>query len=69
MVTGEGGLDLEALARRLSSQVGEVKQNPYLLQFDAEGVRMTVFADGRALMQGTEDRARARSLYARFVGT
>lgn len=69
MASGEGGLDLEALARRLSPQVGEVKQNPYLIQFDAEGVRMTVFADGRALMQGTEDRGRARSLYARFVGT
>ena len=64
-----GTLDLEALAERLGAQVDEVKQNPYLLQFDAEGIRMTVFADGRALLQGTEDPSRARSLYARFVGT
>ncbi|MFO7769514.1 MAG: ThiF family adenylyltransferase [bacterium] len=65
---GAGEMDLEALARRLSAQVGTVRKNPYLLQFDAEGVRMTVFADGRALIQGTEEPDRARSLYARFVG-
>jgi adenylyltransferase/sulfurtransferase len=30
---------------------------------------MTVFADGRAIIKGTEDLGVARSLYARYVGT
>jgi adenylyltransferase/sulfurtransferase len=30
---------------------------------------MTVFADGRAIIKGTEDVGVARSLYARYVGT
>jgi len=29
---------------------------------------MTVFADGRAIVKGTEEPARARSIYARYVG-
>ena len=29
---------------------------------------MTVFADGRAILKGTQDPAVARSLYARFIG-
>jgi adenylyltransferase/sulfurtransferase len=29
---------------------------------------MTVFADGRAIIKGTQDPAVARSLYARFIG-
>ena len=30
---------------------------------------VTVFADGRALVQGTTDVTLARSLYARFIGS
>jgi adenylyltransferase/sulfurtransferase len=29
---------------------------------------MTIFADGRAIVKGTQDPAVARSLYARFIG-
>ncbi len=29
---------------------------------------MTVFADGRAILKGTNDPAVARSLYARYIG-
>jgi molybdopterin-synthase adenylyltransferase len=35
---------------------------------DPPGIVMTVFSDGRAIIAGTRDEARARSLYARFVG-
>jgi adenylyltransferase/sulfurtransferase len=31
-------------------------------------LEMTVFADGRAIIQGTEDTAQARAVYARWIG-
>jgi adenylyltransferase/sulfurtransferase len=30
---------------------------------------MTIFADGRAIIKGTDDLALARSLYARYLGS
>lgn len=60
-------LDFPDLARRLSS-VGEVRHNPYMLRFAAEGHEFTVFPDGRAIIKGTNDIAKAKTLYAQFVG-
>ena len=60
-------IDLGALAARLSS-LAEVKQNEYLVRFAADGNEMTVFSDGRAIINGTDDISAARSLYARFIG-
>jgi molybdopterin/thiamine biosynthesis adenylyltransferase len=67
-------VDLGRLAERLRA-LGQVRDSAVALRFTpaagvaAEaGVTMTVFADGRALIQGTSDIATARSLYARFVG-
>jgi adenylyltransferase/sulfurtransferase len=57
-------LDLEALA----SRVGDAHRNKYLVQFSANGCEMTVFADGRAMISGTDDVTTARSLYAKWVG-
>lgn len=46
------------------------KANEYLLKFAVEnGARITLFADGRAIVYGTEDPDVARSLYSRYVGT
>ena len=61
-------VDLDALARRLSA-AGAVRRSEFLLKFAAEGFEMTVFGDGRAIIKGTDDIARARSLYARYIGT
>lgn len=60
-------LDLPQLAGKLKN-VAEVKQNEYLLRLNIEGCELTVFRDGRAIVRGTDDIARARSIYARFVG-
>jgi adenylyltransferase/sulfurtransferase len=63
-------LDLAALATRLTS-VADVQRTPHLLRCsvpDHPGVQMTVFADGRAIVQGVTDFARARSLYAKWIG-
>ena len=64
-------LDLAAAARKLSG-VGEVQQTPFLLRCrlaGENGVEMTLFADGRLIVRGTTDAERARSIYAKYVGT
>jgi adenylyltransferase/sulfurtransferase len=60
-------LDFEQMARdlRLSS---EVSFNRFLMRFTAEGHEFTVFPDGRAIIKGTSDQDRARTLYAKYVG-
>jgi adenylyltransferase/sulfurtransferase len=62
-------LDLPALALRLRSVVGDVRQNDFLIRFRVAPYEMTVFADGRAILKGTRDPAVARSLYARYLGS
>ncbi len=59
--------DFEALARRLAP-LGTVRRSPQLLHADVEDVSLTIFGDGRCVVRGTSDFARARSLYDRFVG-
>jgi len=60
-------VDLLALAKKLEAS-GRVRTNGHLLRFDRPPYSLTVFPDGRALVQGTTDPGLARSLYARFVG-
>jgi molybdopterin/thiamine biosynthesis adenylyltransferase len=60
-------LDLAETERRLAS-VGAVRRNEYLLKVAVDGCELTLFPDARAIIQGTHDPARARSLYARYVG-
>lgn len=46
-----------------------VERNPFLLKaFLPEGERIVLFPDGRALVQGTDDSVRAKTLYARYIG-
>jgi molybdopterin/thiamine biosynthesis adenylyltransferase len=61
-------LDLAALGARLVSSVESVRHNEFLLRFRVPPYEMTVFADGRAILKGSQDPAVARSLYARFIG-
>ncbi len=60
-------IDLANLAERLKN-LGEVKQNEYLVRFTVEENELTVFADARAIIRGTDDVSAARSLYAKYVG-
>ena len=62
-------LDLAALGRRLAPAVAEVRENGFLLRFRVPPYEMTIFADGRAIIKGTQDASVARSLYARYIGT
>ncbi|MHB8957842.1 MAG: ThiF family adenylyltransferase [Pirellulaceae bacterium] len=61
-------LSLDALAARLQG-LGQVTFNPYLLRLKVDPYLITLFPDGRAIINGTEDIAEAKTLYARYIGT
>jgi adenylyltransferase/sulfurtransferase len=60
-------LDLKDTEARMAV-FGPVFSNAYLLQTQWDGHAVTLYADGRALVQGTDDPARAKALYAKYVG-
>jgi adenylyltransferase/sulfurtransferase len=60
-------LDLAVLAEKLKD-LGEVKQNEYLVRLTIGENELTIFRDARAIIRGTDDVSTARSLYAKFVG-
>lgn len=62
-------LDLEEMRDRLAAS-GQVEVNPYLLRVRLTDPQLdiTLFRDGRAIVQGTEDIPTARAAYARFIG-
>jgi molybdopterin/thiamine biosynthesis adenylyltransferase len=61
-------VDFAAMSARLTPH-GSVRYNDLLLRFDRPPHTLTLFPDGRALIQGTTDITLARSLYARFIGS
>ena len=64
-------VNLANLAARLATHgdVAGLRSNAMLLRFHRGAHTVTVFPDGRALIQGTTDPSVARSLYARFIGS
>ena len=60
-------VDLPALAGRLR-EVGEVTTNPFLLRLRVEDFLLTVFADGRTIVGGTDDPAVAKTVLAKYLG-
>jgi molybdopterin-synthase adenylyltransferase len=61
-------LNLEELSGRLGPAAAEIRHNSFLLRFSLPPYELTVFADGRAIVKGTQDPTIARSLYARYIG-
>ncbi len=66
-VPGAAPLDLTQMARRLET-VGRVTFNEYLLRLEVDDYEITLFADARAFIKGTNDETVARTLYAKYVG-
>ncbi|KIY21455.1 ThiF family adenylyltransferase [Mesobacillus subterraneus] len=65
----KGIIDLEKLASRLKTN-GKVKGNPFLLRFMPEDeITMVIFQDGRVLVHGTNDLVKAKSYFARYMGS
>jgi adenylyltransferase/sulfurtransferase len=61
-------IDFVEMQERLAAH-GTVRHNAFVLKFWREPYEMTIFPDGRAIIKGTVDKAVARSLYARYVGS
>ena len=63
-------VDLPKMADKLGRS-GHVQLTPYLLRcalHEPQSLQLTLFPDGRAIIHGTADLDRARSVYARFIG-
>lgn len=60
-------LNFEDMARHLET-LGAVNYNRFMLKFHIDGYDFTVFPDGRAIIKGTNDVDKARTLYAKYVG-
>ncbi|MCC7013455.1 MAG: ThiF family adenylyltransferase [Planctomycetes bacterium] len=61
--------DLERIAQSLAPFVSDARLLDGLLVFRVEELAFTVFPDGRALIEGTSELDRARSLYDRILGS
>ncbi len=61
----KGGLG--DLKRRLS-KLGESEIADGVLKFRAKGVELTVFPDGRTIIGGTTDLAKAKTIFSKYVG-
>jgi len=61
-------LNLDELAERLKT-VGTVTINRFLLKIELEAdLTLVLFRDGRAIVQGTDQLTKARSIYAELLG-
>lgn len=56
------------IAEILKRTGGDVKHNNYLVDFSIGDERMVIFADGRALVHGTNDLDHAKTIYQRYLG-
>ncbi|MCI0414843.1 ThiF family adenylyltransferase [bacterium] len=61
-------LDLQEIHDRWS-RTGECIMNPFLVKLVLPENEIVLFPDGRAIIKGTVDIARARDLYAKYVGS
>ncbi|MFO0839207.1 MAG: ThiF family adenylyltransferase [Phycisphaerae bacterium] len=65
--TSGARIDFREIASRLRGTSRPVF-NEFLLRFDIGEHSVTLFRDGRAIVQGTSDPAVARGVYAKYVG-
>lgn len=63
-------IDFAVLAAKLGPVASApVRYNEYLLRVQIAPYELTLFPDARAIIKGTNDPAKARSLYARYFGS
>jgi adenylyltransferase/sulfurtransferase len=65
---GDMVLDLGKISANLETTVDHIKASEFLLKFEAEGKKITLFKDGRAIIKGTGDTGAAKSFYTRYLG-
>jgi len=63
------GINMKEQAERLKKS-GKVNGNPYLLRFSPDNeITLIVFKDGRVLVHGTDNVVKAKSYYAKYIGS
>ncbi|MEM7517559.1 MAG: ThiF family adenylyltransferase [Planctomycetota bacterium] len=63
------GPDLDRIAEAVAPSAKNLKRLDEILRFEVDEVAVTLFGDGRALLEGTDDIDRALSLYDRWIGS
>ncbi|QZA32269.1 ThiF family adenylyltransferase [Hydrogenibacillus sp. N12] len=66
-VKAPGAIDFDAVRRRWTA-LGQLRETEHLLRLEYEGLVLTLFRDGRLIVQGTADVHRAERIYAELVG-
>lgn len=69
-IPGRGAVSFDALAAALGP-LGRVERSRFMLRFfpaERPGTWLSVFADGRTIVQGVDRVEEAKSLHARYVG-
>lgn len=63
-------IDFSTIAKKLQpvSSSG-VKHNLFMLKADIDGYEFTLFPDGRTIIKGVNDGDKAKTLYAKYLGT
>lgn len=59
--------DLQPLRKKLA-RLGKTTVVDGLLRFNAKGVELTVFPDGRTIVGGTTDLSKAKTIFSKYVG-
>ncbi len=65
--SGTSEADLKLIAGKLKG-VENMKVNPFRLEFEVEGKKVTIFKDRRVIIKGAGDKGIARSIYSKFLG-
>lgn len=63
----DGSLNLEEMKSKLD-RVGKTEGSKFFLKFKVDNFILTIFKNGRVIIQGTSDENVAKSLYSRYIG-
>lgn len=66
-ITPEGAFDFEAARSNIRKAAKITTENEYLIRAEYEGLTLTLYRTGRALVHGTQDEARARAMMGRLT--
>jgi len=66
---GATRIDFAIIAKKLQPIAARlVSHNHFMLKAEVDGYELTLFPDGRAIIKGTHDHDKARTLYAKYFG-
>lgn len=67
-ISPEGEFDFDAARRNIRKAARVITENEYLLRAEYQGLTLTLYRTGRALIHGTQDEARAKALLGKLTG-